>query len=395
MQSEPTPKAIYLFLKGDHPMGAGVRTGAMDFAREHHLNHAVVPASRHALAKGLENDCIGAVAALSDAELAVAKKLKIPFINVGNSHGELKGVGNFLSDDLAVGELAAQHLKDMGYERFLCFQPGTSAIVHKERARGFHKCFPGNTCPPPIALDLSSRQHQDWTVLRYLGEMAERFEPYLSDLQPNTGIFCTNDWLAGILMGVMRMRTPELLHTTGILGVDNLNENIWYGKEQPGLSSVMPGFTRMGYEAVKWLEEHPGEKGLKSIAKAQKRFPPAGVVTRSSTVGGGCADPLTARMIRWVWNRVQNSQSISVESMAHHFHVSRKTVYRNFIQYTGRSPVEAIELQKLMMAKELLRNSPLSIGEISQRCGFAKQDVLSRLMRRVVGCTPREYRKAG
>lgn len=45
--------------------------------------------------------------------------LPFPLINVTNSSGPLPGLGNLLSDDAAVGRLAADYLIKEGYRHFL------------------------------------------------------------------------------------------------------------------------------------------------------------------------------------------------------------------------------------------------------------------------------------
>jgi LacI family transcriptional regulator len=363
-------------------------------AREQHLAYAVVSASQSAMNEFLEKDSVGAIVWLSQEKADQISKYKVPFINVGNSFGPLEGLGNILSDDVAVGRLAAAYLKQKGYKQFRCFYPKEGGMVHQERSQGFEKSFletPGIV--KSFGLDITSTQQKNWTVLRFVEEMSERFAPHLDGLEPDTGIFCTNDWLGGILLNVLRLDYPDLCHTVGVLGVDNLNENIWYGMDMPGLSSIVPGFTNIGREAVCWLAAHPGELGKSLAPTVCRRFPPENVVTRASTVAGGCRDPLTAQMSRLIWGRVQNGQEVSVEALAREFKMSRKTIYRNFVNHLGHGPGEEIDRQKLALAKDLLHHTSLSISEISKRCRFAKQDVLSRLMRREEDCTPREFRK--
>ena len=84
---------------------------------------------------------------------------------------------------------------------------------------------------------------------------------------------------------------------------------------------------------------------------------------------------------------------VSVAELAREHRMVRKTIERRFNAHAGITPGELIQKLRLDLAREMLRTTEKSIAEISHRCGFAKQDVLSRAFRATEGCTPREYRR--
>jgi AraC family transcriptional regulator len=66
---------------------------------------------------------------------------------------------------------------------------------------------------------------------------------------------------------------------------------------------------------------------------------------------------------------------------------------RAFAQTTGRTPHAYVMDRRLDAAKRLLRESPLSIATISERCGFASASHLSSRFRKVTGFTPTDFRR--
>lgn len=67
---------------------------------------------------------------------------------------------------------------------------------------------------------------------------------------------------------------------------------------------------------------------------------------------------------------------------------------RQFKSTTSKSPHQFVVEQRVERAKRLLRHSTNSIAEIALDCGFAHQEHLTHVFRRIAGVTPGSYRKA-
>ncbi|MCH8514635.1 MAG: helix-turn-helix domain-containing protein, partial [Kiritimatiellae bacterium] len=229
-----------------------------------------------------------------------------------------------------------------------------------------------------------------WKFLHFLREV---FRAPLETLPLGAGVFATNDEVGVLILQVMKQFYPEHLMASGVLGVDNAAGYDQYLGGLPGLSSIVPAFHQLGAAAIDWLLDHPGPEGKERVASLSKRFAPVKVITRESTAAGACEDPVTSQIIRWAWVRIQRGESVQVNDMAKAHRQGRQTLDRKFTEHVGTTPVELLARMRLDLARELLRDSHLSIAEISARCGFSKQDVLSRAMRRAYGYTPRDYRQ--
>ena len=73
--------------------------------------------------------------------------------------------------------------------------------------------------------------------------------------------------------------------------------------------------------------------------------------------------------------------------------MSLRTFNRRFKQATDSTPLEYLQHIRLGTAKDLLKDSNLSIAEISYRVGFSDPGYFSALFKRRVSLNPREYRR--
>jgi AraC-like DNA-binding protein len=87
------------------------------------------------------------------------------------------------------------------------------------------------------------------------------------------------------------------------------------------------------------------------------------------------------------------AESITVDRLSEIAAMSESSLMRAFRKVTGKSPIDYVVGLRVTKAAELLRNTDLTVTEISFRCGFNDSNYFSRQFRKVVGRSPREYRK--
>lgn len=102
-------------------------------------------------------------------------------------------------------------------------------------------------------------------------------------------------------------------------------------------------------------------------------------------------DEAIALMQNWL-NR-HYADPISVAEMAARCGVSERSFQRRFKQAAGVSAQQYVQNLRLDAARELLRNSNLSVEEISQHCGYSDSSYFCRQFRRRLGSSPAAYRK--
>ena len=384
---------LFLMIGGGGAVGGEMMAGAIATARNRFSGAIILRQNATPLANAESPDLKGII--LGQVQYDLLESLRgrrFPVINLSNAQGALAGVGNVLSDDPAVGGMAAEYLLGLRHRRFLVVATQDS-VVHAERAVGFAATVraAGGTVER-VDLNFRARQETGEGPHNFYHRMREQLTGPIGALPLGSAIFATNDEVALIVLQLLKLEYPELLDTTAVLGVDNNAAHDRYLGYLPEVSSIVPAFHAMGAAAMAWLLDHPGPQAIEQVCSLDQRFPPVQVVARASTATGRCADPLTARMIRWAWERVQRQEEVSVAAMARAHRLNRKTLERRFAQHGTSSPGDMILQLRLDQARELLRSTRLSIAEISEACGYSKQDVLSRAIRRAHGCTPREFR---
>ncbi|MFA6293688.1 MAG: AraC family transcriptional regulator [Victivallales bacterium] len=92
----------------------------------------------------------------------------------------------------------------------------------------------------------------------------------------------------------------------------------------------------------------------------------------------------------------QHSKSdINVSELAKFAGVSREHLTRVFRQNTGQTPLQFITKRKLIDACRLLQDGKISIKEVSDSLGYHSPAHFTRTFSRLVGKSPREFRKDG
>lgn len=368
--------------------------GAVGVARARLSRSSVIPLPKFNQGALREPDLGGVLLLIGREELrAFLRSRPFPVINLSNSFGPQAEMGNLLSDDRAVGRMAADYLIARGYRHFLALS-GKSIPVHEERAEGF--CRRVGERGFPFSREYVKLRYPDQassSPTRYFAFMREQIDRLIGSLPLGSGIFATNDEIALFIQQAMAAHCPEHRDTSGVLGVDNAAEDFGYLGNLPALSSVLPAFEEMARVGMEWLLRHPGSAGKAIVGELQQSFPPVRVIERASTVTLACADPMAARVIRWTWGQIHRGEKVRVADMARAHNLNRKTLERRLSEFADCTPGDLIARFRLDKARELLRGTRWSIAEISEACGFAKQDVLSRALRREEGCTPMDYRR--
>lgn len=87
------------------------------------------------------------------------------------------------------------------------------------------------------------------------------------------------------------------------------------------------------------------------------------------------------------------SNKITLDSICEEASVSKYYLCRNFKQIAGMTVFSYIETVRITIAKEMLSKTDYSISEIAQKVGFESFAYFSKVFKRQVNCTPRQYRK--
>lgn len=92
------------------------------------------------------------------------------------------------------------------------------------------------------------------------------------------------------------------------------------------------------------------------------------------------------------WFEINYSSSVSISEIANYIGLNRKYFSRLFKESVGMSPQNFLINFRLNKACDLMKNSYLSIGEISRSVGYEDQLLFSRTFKKFKGVSPNQFR---
>lgn len=92
------------------------------------------------------------------------------------------------------------------------------------------------------------------------------------------------------------------------------------------------------------------------------------------------------------WLQLHFAEAVDFKMLASQLGMSQRSFNRRFSQTTGLTPGDYLQQWRLRQARELLRDSNLSIAEIAERTGYADPGHFSTRFRKQMAQTPSHYR---
>lgn len=87
------------------------------------------------------------------------------------------------------------------------------------------------------------------------------------------------------------------------------------------------------------------------------------------------------------------TERITVSDVCSYLNISRSWLFRIFSTLIGESPSNYITAQRLALSCSFLRETQMTISEIADRAGYVDSLYFSRIFKKYMGISPREYRK--
>ena len=103
-------------------------------------------------------------------------------------------------------------------------------------------------------------------------------------------------------------------------------------------------------------------------------------------------DELVLDAQQWLQDNLE--RTIHISELAQNMDCSKSTLARRFRQAVGSTPLQYLQQQRTANAKEMLRATNLSVGEIAWRVGLHDVSYFTKLFRKHSGLTPARYRKS-
>ncbi len=292
------------------------------------------------------------------------------------SDEKVDGVFNVDVDDLAIGQLAANHLISRGYRNF-AFVGRRDAHYAKQRLEGFQSVV-GDV---PIYWE----EFRDWRQYdEYWRDPDEDMMDWLLGQPKPLGIFTAHDPTGRHVLEAAAQANLDVPFVVGVVSAND-DESVCE-MARPALSSIRLPWRKIAAEVMLTLEAVWAGKsptGPVLISSLE-------IVARGSSSFEAVSDILVRRSMQSLISQIASIKS--VEDWATQSGVSRRVFERRFQAALGRSPLAMIQMQRIERAKILLSTTEIPISLIAERCGYQSNERLSVNFRALTGMSPANYR---
>ncbi|MDO5552572.1 MAG: XylR family transcriptional regulator [Planctomycetia bacterium] len=287
------------------------------------------------------------------------------------------------SDGFAVGQMAAEHFIERGYQEYAYYAPWTNWWI-QWRLEGYLKPLQERGFSVSIFPGINRKRNRSQALWeeKSLHELID----WLQSLPRPCCIYAPTDVLAShVLNGcaVAGINVPEELSVLG-----NDDDTFLCSFTFPSLSSIPLNSSRLGFEAAHLLDRRMN--GTADSVKLPILIPPVEVVTRHSTDTIAVPDEDVVAALHYI--RENATTNLLITDVVSHVGISQRNLQRRFQKWLGHSLNEELMTTRLKLAKKLLLDSILSVDQIARRTGFQTSRYFIHIFRSKCNMTPKQYR---
>lgn len=280
-------------------------------------------------------------------------------------------------NDMAIAEIAASHFKERDFRHF-AFYGIEGENWSERRAAGFQEACRGCGSFQLLQTPRSSSSRG--------GKAFSKVQEWVASLPKPVGIMVCSDQRGLELLEACLSEGIPVPEQVAVVGVDN--DTALCEISDPPLSSVRGGHFNVGFEAAALLDRLIAGETLPTNALF---VPPNGIVIRESSDIQAISDPVVARGIHFIRERL--SEPITNDTIARAAGVSRTLFQKRFREATGQSIRAYILDRRIERALSLIECTDIPLIEIADRTGFRHQEYLGQVIKKATGMTPGALRK--
>ena len=315
--------------------------------------------------------------ALSRAALGKIAGRATVFVNTPPPKGWRRAHAVITTDDRALAEAAARHLKKKGLDNFAFVGSPQGERWSVARMRLFRAALKDMGFALNVFKDAA---RPDWS------DHEKALADWLRTLPKPCGVWAAFDHRAKQVLDACQSAGLAVPDQVQVLGTDN--ETYICEQTLPSLSSLMPDFESGGFAAAQFADGVLG--GNRPKGRVRLLFRLKGVAERLSTadVNGTARHVALARE----FIRKHAVSGIDVPSVAAAIGVSARLLQRDYRAVTGHTVVEDLQTAKLERVRDLLRTTTTPIDAIGPMCDFQSPSHLKTLFKNRFGMTMSAYR---
>jgi len=291
------------------------------------------------------------------------------------------GLPAVIADNARVGEMAAEHLLELGFRNFAyCGINGrpwskerSESFSKRIEKAGFETCF----------FHRASRLHGPYSFETEQVRMVD----WVKSVPKPVGLMAGNDDCGGLVLEACKIARLSVPDKVAVLGVDN--DELICELTDPPLSSVAFNTEKAGYE-VAWLLDRL-MAGKEKMAGQRVAVHPTHIVSRQSTDILAIEDRDVVMAIRFI--RQHAKEVIGVGDVVDTVTLSRRVLEKRFRKILRRSVYDEIKRCRIEQLTQMLVQTDLSVSQVALAFGFAGADKMCRYFRREKGISPMAYRK--
>ena len=287
---------------------------------------------------------------------------------------------------ISTGRLAAEHFaeRDFKHVAFVGHEPW-GELQQTFEAFATRASELGCTCHL-LQIPLTAEDEKDDDAVSRWKARQERFTQWLKTLPMPVGLLAISDRIADryrFWVTEAGLRVPEDVAVMGIGNAEVLCQCTPVPITSIGYDRGLIAKTAADLLAQLMDGQMPDQTTIK--------IPPSGVVTRQSTDIVAASDPNVIAAVRFMWDHI--NEDLSVDQIARHVGVSRRTLEKAFKRDLGRGINTEFQRRRLERVCELLTQTNLSIAEVAEALSFSGAKYLTEAFGHAYGMSPTQYRR--
>ena len=296
----------------------------------------------------------------------ITKNINVPLVVTTSSAKELN-VKRVVFNDLAIGRSAAEYLIGKGFSNLVMVYSGKiQKNVADNRMKGVREIAKEHG----ISVNCVS---------------LKTFSKTLSKRELPFAVILTNDTLAQEVIYSAVDHQLNIPTDVAVLGIDN--DPLYCETSGLPVSSLKINAEKRGMVAAECLDRlMKGDDDVPDVTYIE----PEGVVERASTDVFAIPHPPTVKALQYLHSHLFE-KSLTVNDIVRHSGVCRRRLELTFMQYLKRSIPNEILRLRINKAIQLIKHSGKDISEISEECGFASHQSMSRVFQRKLKRTPSSF----